>query len=213
MKKLHIEIVSDPVCPWCYIGKRRLEAALAQHPEVDADIRWSPYQLTPDMPREGRDRAEHYAAIFGEERAAMIRESMAETARAEGLNFEWRDGARSPNTLRAHVLIAIAQTTPGCDVSSLAEAVFSAHHVSCDDLGDIDVLVRLGTAAGLDEAVLREALVDDSLAEKVRAQIQQATTRGVSGVPCFIFNNRYAVSGAQPAEAFGDLIARLAAAA
>lgn len=213
MPKLNIEIVSDPVCPWCYIGKRRLEAALARQPEVDVQVRWSPYQLTPDMPTEGRDRAEHYAAIFGAERASMIRDNMAETARAEGLNFEWREGARSPNTLGAHLLLAIAQATPGCDASVVAEALFHAHHVNCDDLGDVEVLVTLGVTAGLDEAGLREALADASLATQVREQVQQAAARGVSGVPCFIFNDRYAVSGAQPIDAFADLIARLAAAA
>jgi len=206
---LRIEIVSDPVCPWCYIGKRRLDTALAGHPDVTVEIRWSPFQLTPDMPREGRDRAEHYAAIFGAERAATIRESMVETARQEGLEFQWRDGARSPNTLGAHVLVDLAAETPGCDTSALVEALFHAHHVDCADLGDAAVLTRLGSDAGIDAATLHKALADHRREARVRAQIQQAATRGISGVPCFIFNDRYAVSGAQPADAFADLIGRL----
>ena len=106
---ISIEVVSDPVCPWCYIGKRRLEQGLARHPEVTAVIRWSAFQLSPDMPPEGRNRSEHYAAIFGEERAVTIREQMADTARDEGLEFGWTAEARSPNTLRAHVLLALAR--------------------------------------------------------------------------------------------------------
>lgn len=210
MTTLRIEIVSDPVCPWCYIGKRRLDAALASHPEITAEIRWSPFQLTPDMPRDGRDRAEHYTAIFGAERAVLIRDSMAETAREEGLDFQWRDGARSPNTLGAHVLMDMAAGTPGCDTSVLAEALFHAHHVDCADLGDTTVLTKLGVEAGLDAETLRAALADTARENRVRAQIQKAADRGVSGVPCFIFNDRYAVSGAQPADAFADLLVRLA---
>lgn len=211
MTTLRIEIVSDPVCPWCYIGKRRLDAALARQPEISAEICWAPFQLSPDMPREGRDRAEHYAAIFGDERAAMIRDSMAETARQEGLEFQWLDGARSPNTLGAHVLMDVARETPGCDTSALAEALFHTHHVDCVDLGDPAVLVQLGVQAGIDAETVRHALADAERERRVCAQIQQAAKRGVSGVPCFIFNDRYAVSGAQPADAFADLITRLTA--
>ncbi|UCG72574.1 MAG: DsbA family oxidoreductase [Chromatiales bacterium] len=211
MTALQIEIVSDPVCPWCYIGKRRLEAALARHPDVAAEIRWSPFQLSPDMPREGRDRAEHYAAIFGDERAATIRDSMAETARQEGLEFQWLDGARSPNTLGAHVLMDLATDTPGGDTSALAEALFHAHHVDCADLGDPNLLIRLGADAGIDAETVGAALADAERGNRVRAQIQQAAARGVSGVPFFVFNDRYAVSGAQPADALADLISRLTA--
>lgn len=211
MTSLRIEIVSDPVCPWCYIGKRRLESALAGHPDVEAIVHWTPFQLTPDMPPEGRDREEHYASIFGAERAAMIRESMADTAREEGLDFQWRDGARSPNTLRAHVLMELAQTTPGSDAAGLAEALFHAHHVACADLGNEDVLVGLGTGAGLAADTVREALADSACEADVREKVQQAAARGVSGVPFFIFNDRYAVSGAQPADALSEVIGRLTA--
>lgn len=145
MTTLRIEIVSDPVCPWCYIGKRR------------------------------------------------------------------REGARSPNTLGAHMLMDLASDTPGCDTSTLAEALFHAHHVDCADLGDAAVLSRLGIDAGLDAETLRVALADTERENRVREQMEQAAERGVSGVPFFIFNDRYAVSGAQPADAFADLITRLSA--
>ena len=210
MSALQIEIVSDPVCPWCYIGKRRLEQALARHPEVQARVRWAPYQLSPDMPPEGRDRSEHYTAIFGEERARLIQESMAETARGEGLTFTSKAGARSPNTLAAHLLLAFAQRE-GADGSVVAEALFKAHHVDCEDLGDRQVLQRIAVEAGLDADACGAYLEDPEQAQQVRRQMEQLAGRGISGVPCFIFNERYAVSGAQPADAFADLIGRLTA--
>jgi len=210
MSKLQIEIVSDPVCPWCYIGKRRLEQALAERPELDVAVQWTPFQLSPDMPREGHDRAEHYARIFGAERAQMIRESMRETGRAEGLDFDLKPGARSPNTLSAHVLMYWA-AKQGLDGSALAEKLFHAHHVDCENLGDPAVLARLAAELGMDQAQVRADLESGKDEDRVRELISASAARGVTGVPFFIFNQRYAVSGAQPADALLELIDRLVA--
>jgi len=211
MSKLSIEIVSDPVCPWCYVGKRRLEKALAQRSQIEVELIWSPFQLSPDMPREGRDRAEHYAQIFGEERAQMINASMAETAREEGLEFGQKPGARSPNTLSAHVLMHWASEDPAVDASALAERLFHAHHVDNDDLGDPGVLAQIAGDIGMDAAAVQADLVAGRDEDIVRQRIEQSAARGVTGVPFFIFNQRYAVSGAQPADALVDLLDRLAA--
>jgi predicted DsbA family dithiol-disulfide isomerase len=210
METLRIEIVSDPVCPWCYVGKRRLEKALAQRPDLPVELRWSPFQLSPDMPREGVDRAAHYAKIFGEDRARMIMASMAETGREEGLAFQQKPGARSPNTLSAHVLMSWAQAAPDVDSSALAEKLFEAHHVANEDIGDPEVLARLAGEVGMDAGQVLADLRAGKDEETVKRQIQQSVARGVSGVPFFIFNDQYAVSGAQPAEAFVDLFDRLA---
>ncbi len=209
MTELNIEVISDPVCPWCYIGKRRLDRALAERPEIVANIRWSPYQLSPDMPREGRDRQEHYAQIFGEERARVIRESMVDTARGEGLSFQTKPGARSPNTLSAHLLMYWAEQAGTVDLSMLAEKIFAAHHCASEDLGDPEVLARLASEVGLDTDQVRRDLDTGKDEATVRDQISQAAGRGVSGVPFFVFNERYAVSGAQPTEAFVELLDRL----
>jgi predicted DsbA family dithiol-disulfide isomerase len=209
MARLSIEIVSDPVCPWCYVGKRRLEKALAERPQLEVELSWSPFQLSPDMPREGRDRAEHYAQIFGEERAQMINASMAETAREEGLEFRQQPGARSPNTLSAHVLMHWAAEEPAVDASALAERLFKAHHVDNHDLGDPDVLAGIAGDLGMDAAAVRADLLAGRDEDVVRQRIEQSAARGVTGVPFFIFNGRYAVSGAQPADAFVDLLDRL----
>jgi predicted DsbA family dithiol-disulfide isomerase len=211
MAALHIEIVSDPVCPWCYLGKRRLEKALAQRPDLEVSLSWLPFQLSPDMPREGRDRAEHYAQIFGEERARMIGASMAETAREDGLEFHTKPGARSPNTLSAHVLIYWAAADSEVDSSAVAERLFKAHHVDSDDLGDPEVLARIAGECGMDAEQVRQDLLAGKDEGAVQELIAQAAARGVSGVPFFIFNERYAVSGAQPPEAMLELIDRLSA--
>ncbi len=210
MTEVNIEVISDPVCPWCYIGKRRLERALAERPGIAATIRWSPYQLSPDMPREGRDRQEHYAQIFGEERARMIMESMADTARGEGLSFQVKPGARSPNTLSAHLLMHWAEQVGDIDLSMLAEKIFAAHHCFSEDLGDPEVLARLAAEVGMDADQVRGDLAAGKDEETVRDRISQAAGRGVSGVPFFVFNERYAVSGAQPTEALVELLDRLA---
>ncbi|MBM4220356.1 MAG: hypothetical protein FJ170_00235 [Gammaproteobacteria bacterium] len=117
--QIQIQIVSDFVCPWCYVGKRRLEAALASRPGINARISWLPYQLSPDMPREGRDRRAHYAAIFGPERARTIMEKMVATAAADGLVFATAPGARSPNTLAAHRLMYRAGQIAGARRAAL----------------------------------------------------------------------------------------------
>jgi predicted DsbA family dithiol-disulfide isomerase len=206
---IKIEIVSDPVCPWCYIGKRRLEKALAVRPKLNAGIRWLPFQLSPDMPRAGKDRAEHYASIFGAERAKAINARMAEMGKTEGIGFQLKPGARSPNTLAAHVLMYWAGHTPGVDANALAEKLFAAHHVACEDLSDPAVLERIAGEVGMDRAEVRRRLDAREDEDKVQALIAQAREMGVTGVPFFVFNRRYAVSGAQPPEAIVELLDKL----
>ena len=206
---MKIQIVSDHVCPWCYIGKRRLERALAQRPDTRPEISWLPYQLSPDTPREGRDRMSHYENIFGAERARTIMAQMAETARDEGLQFTLKPGARSPNTLPAHVLMYWAGQDPAVDQSGLAERLFSAHHEHCEDLGDIEVLTRIAAECGLDPERVRAGLATGQDEETVRALMREAAQAGVTGVPFFILDGRYAFSGAQPAEAIVELLDRI----
>jgi predicted DsbA family dithiol-disulfide isomerase len=210
-RSLRIDIVSDMVCPWCYVGKRRLEKALALRPEVEADIHWLPFQLSPDMPREGKDRQEHYASIFGAERAREIMEGMVRTAAAEGLRFETKPGARSPNTLSAHALMVLAAATPGVDTTALIEKLFAAHHSASEDLGNLDVLVRIAGEAGMDPDLVRQRLESGADEPAVQSLMAQARELGVSGVPFFIFDRRYAFSGAQPPEAIVELVDRILA--
>lgn len=206
---MKIQIVSDHVCPWCYIGKRRLDRALEQRPEITPEISWLPFQLSPDTPREGRDRMTHYEGIFGTERARTIMAQMADTARDEGLEFTLKDGARSPNTLPAHVLMYWAGQDPSVDQSGLAERLFSAHHEHCEDLGDSEVLARIAGECGMDPAQVRARLAAGEDEETVSALMREAAQAGVTGVPFFILDGRYAFSGAQPAEAIVELLDRI----
>lgn len=203
---LTIDIVSDPVCPWCYIGKRRLEKALAACPDVRAEINWLPFQLSPDLPREGVDRREHYRQIFGAARATTILESLGESGLEDGLEFRLEPGARSPNTLSAHVLMYWAARDAGVDQNQLAEKLFAAHHTHCEDLGDIDVLCRIAAEVGFDAATVRRDLETGRNEAEVKDLIEQARSAGVSGVPFFILDRRLGLSGAQPPELFVQAI-------
>ena len=149
---LHIEIVSDYVCPWCYVGKRRLESAIEQRPDLDIEVSWRPFQLSPDMPRSGRKRLEHYQQIFGAERAQTIMDSMKDTGHEEGIAFGSSPDAMSPNTLSAHVLTLWARENSSIDTNALAEKLFSAHHVDCENIGDHAVLSRIAGEVGMDAA-------------------------------------------------------------
>jgi len=210
-RSVRIEIVSDPVCPWCYIGGRRLQKALAARPGLVADVHWLPFQLSPDLPREGRDRREHYASIFGAERAEQIMAGMAGRGRDDGIAFEVKPGARSPNTLSAQVLLHWAGQQPGVDQAGLAEALFAAHHETCEDIGDPAVLARIAGRHGMDAERVLADLRSGKDEDVVTAQIDELRQLGIGGVPFFIFDRRLAVSGAQPPEAFLEVLDQLAA--
>jgi len=205
-RPIPIQIVSDIVCPWCYIGKRRLEKALAGRPDLAVEVTWFPYQLSPDMPREGRDRAEHHASIFGAERAVQIREKMQALGAAEGIAFDMPPGARAPNTLSAHVLMYWASRSAGIDQNLLAEKLFHAHHVRGEDIGNPVVLAGIASEVGMNAAEVLTALRDGTDEDTVRGLIGQARQAGVSGVPFFIFDGRHALSGAQPPEAIIEVL-------
>jgi len=208
---IKIEIVSDHVCPWCYVGKRRLEAAISQRPELDIEVTWQPYQLSPDMPREGRKKLDHYREIFGEERAEMIMGSMKDTGIEEGIAFGNDPDAISPNTLSAHVLMLWAHDDEHVDANELAEKLFHAHHVACENIGDHAVLLRIAREVGMDESGLAEKLQAGTDEDKVAQLVQESAAQGVSGVPFFIINGRFGLSGAQPADSLVAALDQIAA--
>lgn len=208
---LRIELVSDFVCPWCYVGKKRLEKAMALVPDIDTEVVWQPFQLSPDMPREGRNRLEHYRQIFGEQRAEQIMAGMRDTGAEEGIEFGSSPTAMSPNTLSAHTLLLWGSEDPAVDADALAEALFRAHHVECEDIGSHDVLVRIAKSVGMNGELVRSRLAEGTDEERVQEHIQTSAQRGVSGVPFFVVNNRYGLSGAQPPEVLADAFRKIAA--
>lgn len=206
---IRIEFVSDFVCPWCYIGKRRLEAALAMRPEIAVILNWQPFQLTPEMPRQGRNRNEHYQQIFGAARAEAIIRNMQLTGAEEGIHFCAGPEAMSPNTLSAHVLMLWAMEDNAADPDLLAEKLFAAHHVDCADIGSHSVLTAIAGEAGLDSGRVAEQLAAGEDEDRVREQITRSVARGVTGVPFMIINERYVISGAQPPAVLVEALDRI----
>jgi len=210
---LAVDIVSDVVCPWCYIGKRKLEAALAQlkarEPGLDIAVRWHPFQLNPDMPAEGMPRATYLAAKFGgTAREPEIYSRVHAVGDDVGIPFAFDRIAMQPNTLRAHRLIAWAQARGDLDVAgALVERLFHAYFIDGRFLGDSEELVRAAGAAGFDQAEVRAMLASEEGSDAVAAEDREARSVGIQGVPFFIFNGRIAVSGAHDPPTLLDAIA------
>ena len=211
---LSIDIVSDVVCPWCYIGKRHVEAALAQfgaaRPDVTTTIRWHPFQLNPDLPAQGADRKAYLEAKFGgPQRAAEIYARVSAAGRNAGLALNFDGIQRQPNTLMAHALIAYAQSVEGgASADAVVEQLFKAYFVDGRFVGDIEVLVAIATACGLDAEATRAVLADPATLEQVAALDASARRQGVSGVPFLIFNQKLALSGAQPSGVMLDAMTK-----
>jgi len=195
-----VQIVSDFVCPWCFVGKRRLEKALATRPDCAVKIDWLPFQLSPDMPREGKLRRQHYAEIFGEDRAELIMANMRDTGVDEGIAFSASQTAMSPNTLLAHSLVFRSSADPAIDINDLTERLFVAHHEQSLDLGNPEVLADIAAEAGINRRDVLADLVAGTYGPAVEQLLEQVRASQVSGVPFFVLNGRLALSGAQPVE-------------
>ncbi len=190
-----IDVVSDAVCPWCYIGKRNLEAALADLPEVAAEIHWRPYQLDPTIPPEGVDRKAYLQRKFGA-RVAEIYGRVSEAGAAAGIPFAFEAIARSPNTLDAHRLIRWSWSAGAQD--AVVERLFRDFFIEGKDIGDHAVLIEAARAGGMDGDIVSSLLAADSDKDEVRGEIAAAQNLGVTGVPFFIFDGSFALPGAQP---------------
>jgi predicted DsbA family dithiol-disulfide isomerase len=199
---LTVDVISDVICPWCYIGKRRLEkaiAALAGRERVR--VRWHPFQLNPHMPRDGVSRQEYRTAKFGSwERSLALDAQVAEAGRAEGIPFDYAKVMRTPNTLDAHRLIGLADTEGIQD--AVVEAVFRAYFTEGRDISRTGVLLDVVAEAGLDRKRAETFLNGDEGLAAIRAAEEQARRAGVQGVPYFLINDTLALSGAREPSAF-----------
>jgi predicted DsbA family dithiol-disulfide isomerase len=192
---LTIDIVSDVVCPWCYLGEKRLEQALAEEAGPVA-IRWRPYQLDPTIPAGGLDRAEYMAKKFGASgRLQSVHDNLTRLGAEVGLPFAFDKITRSPNTLDAHRLIRWAASA-GVQ-SRVVDRLFEAYFVEGRDIGDRVVLTEIAAECGLDADLVERLLAEGADSEVVRQEVEQAQAMGVSGVPFFIFAGRLGVPGAQ----------------
>jgi predicted DsbA family dithiol-disulfide isomerase len=206
---LQIDVVSDVVCPWCFIGKRRLEKALALKPEIPVEVRFRPYFLNPWVPREGMSRDEYLTTKFGSvERYKGIAGRVAAAAAAEGLTYAVEKMKRQPNTLDAHRLILWA----GKDGNSgrMKQRLMDLYFTEGGDLSDPNVLVQAASDIGLDGTRIREMLASDQDVAVIEREANAAKDAGIDGVPTFIFGGLAAVSGAQAPEALANAIEQAA---
>ena len=204
---IRIDIVSDAICPWCFIGKRQLERALSilAHEGLQFSVHWNPFQLNPDMPKEGRDRAAYRAWKFGSEaRSRELDANITETAARVGLAFRTDLMQRTPNTLDAHRLIWLAGREGVQD--AVMEAVFAAYFTQGRDIGEADVLADCAAEAGMDRASVADFLAGDTAAAEMLAADKAAREAGVNGVPSFFLDGYGLYSGAQPAETMAEAL-------
>jgi predicted DsbA family dithiol-disulfide isomerase len=198
---LTIDVISDVICPWCYIGKRRLEKAVVAFGREQVQVRWHPFQLNPRMPKGGINRQEYRTAKFGGwERSLALDAQVAAAGRAEGIPFDYAKVVRTPNTLDAHRLIGLAGTEGVQD--AVVEAVFRAYFVEGRDISQTTVLLDVVAGAGLDRGQAEAVLNSDEGLAAIRAAEEQARRCGVQGVPFFLINNTVALSGAREASDF-----------
>ena len=206
---VHIEVVSDVVCPWCYIGKRRLEAAVVLTPDVEVTINWRPYFLNDWIPREGIDRQAYLETKFGSaERYSVIAERVAAAAAMEGLPYAPDKISRQPNTLDCHRLILWSRsaTDPGRVKQRLMELYFAEGA----DLTDSKVLIKAAADCGMDGDLVRRLLASDADVDRIEEEATSAKEAGIDGVPCFIFGGGVIVTGAQSPEYLASAIERTA---
>lgn len=197
-----VDVVSDVVCPWCYIGKRRLEKAIDRlKDELDVRVTYHPFELNPTMPKEGVNQREYLSKKFGgDERYEQITAHTTQVAATEGLQFDFSRQHVSPNTFQCHRLIAFARTTG--HQPALKEALMSAYFEKGIDLSKTSNIVDVAVGVGMNREEVQQFLDSDELTTEVKLEEDMNYKRGISGVPFYIINNKYGVSGAQPSDVF-----------
>lgn len=199
---MKLDIVVDTICPWCFIGKRRLEEAMEGIAGEAVEIRWRPFLLNPDMPDGGMDRQTYLSTKFGgEHRAERVYDSIRRAGEGNGIDFAFEKIQRTPNSVDSHRLIRFAErnvSPENCEV--MVEQLFEAYFREGLDIGDLAVLTEVGVAAGLDQEALSAYLASDEDRAEIYRENAEAHRLGVTGVPCFILDEKYAIAGAQEPE-------------
>ncbi len=196
---LTIDVVSDVMCPWCFIGKRRLETALRSVPQFNVDVRWHPFQLDATLPKSGKDRQQYLDDKFGgKENADAVYSRIKETGAEEGINFAFDKIKLSPNTLDSHRLILWSRSDNV--QSDVVERLFKAYFLDGEDLTKAATLVRISEEAGMQSDLVEQLLETETDLDKTEAQITRASESGISGVPCFIIDGRFVLAGAEKPE-------------
>ena len=206
---MQIDVISDTVCPWCYIGKRRLERAMKLRPQIQFDVRWRPFQLDPSTPKEGVERRAYIERKFGSsEKIKPIHNALLEAGAAEGISFAFDKIVRTPNSINSHRLIRWSHSAGVQD--AVVELMFKRYFTEGADIGDIAVLARIGADAGMDHELVEEMLNSDADREKVEHEDTMARKIGISGVPTYLVGGKVLVTGAQDADHLAHVIDRVA---
>lgn len=210
MKQIKIDIFSDPVCPWCYVGKARLERAIEKTENISFDIFWQPFQLNPDMPESGMDRNKYLKRKFGGLQSANAAyASLHDSAKQDGLAFNLETIQTMPNSLNAHRIIRWAKNQD-CDPHEVVERLFRAFFVEGRDIGTCATLLEIAVKSGMDSVPTRKLLNSKTDIDRIRQQDSEARHLGIYGVPCFIVDGgAFAVSGAQPVSVWLQLFQQL----
>lgn len=208
MKTLEIDVVSDVICPWCFLGKRRLDKAIASIDDIKVEVNWRPFLLDPSIPKEGMSRREYMENKFGPERLKTIHDPLIAAGNEDGVPFQFEKITRTPNTIDAHRLIRWSHPTG--KQHDVAERLFMAYWNEGKDVGDRKVLLAIATEAGLDATEISAKFEQETDLEAVRAEVEQASRMGVTGVPCFILGRKQGIMGAQPAQVLAEAIRQLA---
>ncbi|MBT3372638.1 MAG: DsbA family oxidoreductase [Rhodospirillaceae bacterium] len=193
---IHVDIISDTVCPWCYIGKRRFEQAVALRPNYEFQTGWRPFQLNPEMPPAGMARQDYLSSKFGGvDRADRIYEAVSTAGEDVGLTFNFQSIPRQPNTFDSHRLVRWSESADVQD--AVVEALFKQYFIDDVDVGDRETLVKIAASCGMDGDLVRDLFDRDADRDLVMAEEGVARRMGINGVPCFVVDHKFAISGAQ----------------
>jgi predicted DsbA family dithiol-disulfide isomerase len=209
MRTISVDVVSDVICPWCFLGKRRLDKAIGLLEGIKVEVNWKPFFLDPTIPKDGMSRKTYMEKKFGAERLKTIHDPLIAAGKEDGVPYAFDKITRTPNTLDAHRLIRWSHV--GGKQHDVSERLFMAYFSLGLDIGDRAVLAKIAGEAGMDKADVSTKLDSDTDVDAVTAEVERAYRIGVTGVPCFILAQKQGIMGAQSAEVLADAIDKLAA--